>query len=480
MLAAMAKGSTGNLRYLARLWAVALAFVGLSVLPFAFGDRSHADYTPLLIGVGVAVVMVVVLRMRIRRRIAREFLAPGPDGLIEHSKRVLGRARTPHARELLALGMASARAFYGQFGRARDELDEVSWDGMPDLYRASAMQIRALIHYLSRDDAAAGLAQAQQAAELGRLPRFTPGAKTSARVSATYIDVGRVLVEGASPELADTLDARLELASTPQERLLTLWGAAIARHGLGHTAQAQALFSQLKQLAPHCRPLHEEALHDEPAIAREREQSARGACARHPELAASARCVRCGNFMCDACTRQLSSQSAAVCADCHERYREQRESHLRAESRLRAAGMIAQTASVCSAGVLVLGGLWLASDPGLKALLMVWPGFALWTLLYWFAGGAMRRLEMSFRPQSLMLAMPLLGLIPFGTIGAVYLLWLALGPTGRVLQSLDHQRAISATPELTAKPSWAVVAVVLFVLAANLAAIIAVPFLAAS
>lgn len=477
MLAVMAKGSTGNLRYLARLWAVVLAFVGLSVVPLAFGDRSHVDYTPLLIGVGVAVVMVVVLRMRIHRRIAREFLAPGPDGLIEHSKRVLARARTPHARELLALGMASARAYYGQFGRARDELDEVTWEGMPDLYRASALQIRALIHYLSRDDAAAGLAKAQQAAELGRLPRFTPGAKTSARVSATYIDVGRVLVEGASVELADALSARLKRASTPQERLLTLWGTAIARHGLGQTTEAQALFSQLKQLAPHCRPLQAEALHDRPALAEQHEQATRGACARHPELAASARCVRCGNFMCDACTRQLSL-SAAVCADCHERYREQRESYLRAESRLRSAGLIAQTASVLSAVVLVVGGLWLASDPGLKALLMVWPGFALWTLLYWFAGGAMRRLEMSFRPQSLMLAMPLLGLLPLGTIAAVYLLWLALGPTGRVLQSLDHQRAISATPELTAKPSWAVVALVLFVLGANLAAMIAVPLLA--
>jgi len=456
----MAGRGNNNLSHLARIWGVALAFLALAFVPWLFGDVRHADYTP------VSVIMVFALRAWMRKRFARAFLAPGPELLIEHSQRALGRTRMPHARQLLALGMASARAYYGQFGRARDELDELSWDGIPDLYRGGALQIRALIHYLSRDDAGAGLRNAREAAELVHVPRFAPGAKTSARVTATYVDIGRVLVEGASDELASGLEARISAAATPQERLLTMWGAAVARHALGQTAQAQALFQQLKQLAPHCRPLHEEALHDRPRSMQHDDQATSGACARHPDVRASARCVRCGNFSCEPCTHRLPS-NAAVCADCHERYREQRESHLRTESGLRTAGLIVQSGSVLAAVVTVLVGLWLASDPQLRSILVLVPAVAIWSLLYWIAGGVLRRIDMGFRRQAVVVSMPLLMLMPIGTLAAGYLLWLAFGPSGSVLQSLDHQRAISATPELDQKPRWVLVAAALFLFALN-------------
>lgn len=466
MLAVMAGRGNNNLSYLARIWGVAVAFLVLAFVPWFFGPQQHVEYMPMLIGAAVGVTVLLVLRYRLRHRFERAFLAPGPDALIEQSQRAFARMRVPHARHLLALGMASARAYYGQFGRARDELDEISWDGIPDLYRGGALQIRALIHYLSRDDVAAGLRMAHEAEALVQVPRFAPGAKTSRRVTASYVDIGRVLAEGASAELADALTARIKSFASPQERLLTMWGAAVARHALGQHAEAQALFSQLKQLAPHCRPLHEEALHDRPRAAQQEDQPTSGACARHPELRASARCVRCGNFSCEACTHRLPS-NAAVCADCRERYREQREEHLRAESRLRTAGLVVQTGSVLGASVAVIAGLWFASDPALQPMLVLVPAFAIWSLLFWIAGGVLRRLDMGLRRQAVVASIPLLGLMPIGTIAAGYLLWLAFGPSGRALQSLDHQRAISATPELEPKPRWGLCAALVLLLALN-------------
>jgi hypothetical protein len=74
---------------------------------------------------------------------------------------------------------------------------------------------------------------------------------------------------------------------------------------------------------------------------------------------------------------------------------------------------------------------------------------------------------MGFRRQAVVASIPLLMLLPIGTLAAGYLLWLALGPSGSVLQSLDHQRAISATPELDPKPRWGWVVAVLFLLTLN-------------
>jgi hypothetical protein len=129
--------------------------------------------------------------------------------------------------------------------------------------------------------------------------------------------------------------------------------------------------------------------------------------------------------------------------------------------------LIVQSGGVLGATVVLVAGAWLASDPALRAMLVLAPALAIWSLLYWIAGGVLRRLDMGFRRQAVVASVPLLMLMPIGTLAAGYLLWLALGPSGSVLQSLDHQRAISATPELDPKPRRGLVGAVVFLLALN-------------
>ena len=464
----------GNTAFLLRTWGVSLVVIGFSLFVVAksLGDGDHGEAYVVVGSLVFVFGMVWFLRRRAQRAFVRDFLAPGPEALIERSQRALGGARIPHARESLALGVATSRAFYGQFGRARDELAEIGWDALPPLYRGSALQVRALIHYLSGDDPAAGLRCALEALELTRVPRFVPGAQAGARIAATYVEIGRMLVDGATPELAAALSARVAATATPQERLLTTWGAAVAHQQLNQSAQAQALFAQLRAAAPNCTPLHalpvRRAAGAEQAGAASGASEPPGACARHPEVAAAARCVRCGDFACEPCRRPIS-RDASICLPCRDRYASLREEHRRAESRLRSAGALAQGGAMLFALAALVLPTWSLFDARLEpmrglALLLVF-----WTFIFALGGRSLRRLEVGFRARSGMLVAPLIMLVPVGWLAGGYLLWLAYGPSGRTIQSLEYQRAIAATPELASGPSRTFVAVVALALLANVA-----------
>jgi len=454
-----------NAAHLLRLWSISaamLAFAAFMVIASVRrGDGGVAYVVAAVFASMTALVWFV--RRRVLRGLARDFLAPGPEALIARSQRALSRARVPHARELLALGMAAARAYYGQFGRARDELDEIVWDAVPPLYLGSAQQVRALIHYLSGDDPEAGLRLARQAVQATQVPRFTPGAKTSARVGATYVDIGRVLTEAPNAELAELLAARAAVAGTPQERLLTAWGAAVAQQALGNAERADALFAQLRTLAPHCRPLHAPPPLAPAGSAQAQSASdEHGMCARHPQLPASGRCLRCGSFACDACRRPISP-AAVICADCHERYASLREEHVRAESHLRAAGLLAQGLAVVIA---VSGFAGAFAAPAASRIAVLWFAAA-WALFAWWGGRSLRRLDL--RSPLPVLLLLLMSIIPVGTLMGAYLLWLSYGPSGRAIRTLDYQRALAVTPELQPRANRGLLALALGALLANIA-----------
>ncbi|HMI93399.1 MAG TPA: hypothetical protein VK509_18635, partial [Polyangiales bacterium] len=190
--------------------------------------------------------------------------------------------------------------------------------------------------------------------------------------------------------------------------------------------------------------------------------TAHGMCARHPEQAASGRCVRCGNFACDACRKPISP-AAAICADCHERYASMREEQRRAESHLRAAGLLAQAFAVLTA----VGGLVGALALGASARIGVIYFAGFWALFAWWGGRSLRRLDL--RSPLPVLLLLLLAIIPVGTLLSVYLLWLAYGPSGRAIRSLDYQRALALTPELQPRASRGFLALAFGALLANVA-----------
>jgi hypothetical protein len=193
-------------------------------------------------------------------------------------------------------------------------------------------------------------------------------------------------------------------------------------------------------------------------------------CARHPQQAASGRCVRCGNFTCDACRKPISP-TAAICADCHARYASMREEQRRAESHLRAAGLLAQLFAVVTALGGLVGAVML---DGSARIGEIWfAGF--WALFAWWGGRSLRRLDLRSPLPALLLL--LLSIIPVGTLLGAYLLWLAYGPSGRTIRSLEYQRALALTPELRPRASRWLLALAFGALLANVAlfALVLVP-----
>jgi len=87
-----------------------------------------------------------------------------PDRIIAHYHRSV--RRIPHANAAAAYLSALAAAFYGQYGRARTELDAVDWDATTPVYRGHRMYVLATLALMEDTDYPKALALAAQARDL--------------------------------------------------------------------------------------------------------------------------------------------------------------------------------------------------------------------------------------------------------------------------------------------------------------------------
>jgi hypothetical protein len=87
-----------------------------------------------------------------------------PDRIIAHYHRTV--RRIPHANAAAAYLSALAAAFYGQYDRARAELDSVDWDATTPVYRGHRMYVLATLALLEETNYPKALALAAQGREL--------------------------------------------------------------------------------------------------------------------------------------------------------------------------------------------------------------------------------------------------------------------------------------------------------------------------
>lgn len=87
-----------------------------------------------------------------------------PDRIIAHYHRTV--RRIPHANAAAAYLSALAAVFYGQYDRARAELDSVDWDATTPVYRGHRMYVLATLALLEETDYPKALALAAQGREL--------------------------------------------------------------------------------------------------------------------------------------------------------------------------------------------------------------------------------------------------------------------------------------------------------------------------
>jgi hypothetical protein len=108
-----------------------------------------------------------------QRRIENMFRQSTPDRLFDHYHASLLRAqarRIPNADAAAADLAALAASVYGQYDRAREELEKANWSQASALYRARRLDVLALIALLEDRDNAAATRLAHEAREMEPAP----------------------------------------------------------------------------------------------------------------------------------------------------------------------------------------------------------------------------------------------------------------------------------------------------------------------
>ena len=167
-----------------------------------------------------------------------------PDRIIAHYHRSV--RRIPHANAAAAYLSALAAAFYGQYGRARTELDAVDWDATTPVYRGHRMYVLATLALMEDTDYPKALALAAQARDLE-----TRGEGGGLQA---LDDVIR-LVAGAGD---DEAIGRLEKIATKQHGLMPgmcAWALAVYYKRAGKLDRAAEIKELLRMSVPFSAPM---------------------------------------------------------------------------------------------------------------------------------------------------------------------------------------------------------------------------------
>ncbi len=162
-----------------------------------------------------------------------------PDRMIAHYHRSV--RRIPHPDAAAAYLSALAAAFFGQYDRARRELDAVDWDGTTPMHRGHRLYVLATLALLEETDYPTALRLARQANELGGdLPVLD--------------DVIHLVAEGPSPESI----ARLEKVAKRQRGLMPgmcAWALAVHYRRTGDLEKAADFKEMLRMAVPFSAPM---------------------------------------------------------------------------------------------------------------------------------------------------------------------------------------------------------------------------------
>lgn len=223
----------------------AALFTAVMVIGLA-GNMARGSYLALPIVGGVLVLALLAGWVGIwanQRRVQMMFRKPTPDQLIEnyHASMLKARARRiPHAEEACAWLSGLAAAMYGQFDRAREELNAVDWDQATAAYRADRDCVLALAALLETRDREAAL-RILSGAEGATPTNQPPGLLwTALRVAAGEAD-------GAAIERAQK-GAERAPGAIPA---LCAWGMALECQRRGQSKEAKHYIALIRKAAPH-------------------------------------------------------------------------------------------------------------------------------------------------------------------------------------------------------------------------------------
>jgi hypothetical protein len=167
-----------------------------------------------------------------------------PDRIIAHYHGSVRRIE--HADAVAAYLSGLAAAFFGEFDRAREELEAVNWDKVPAMYRGHRLYVLAVLALLEETDYPLALRLAAQAKEL---ESQSPGGGL-----VLLDDVIHLVAEGGNPEII----SRLERAANKQHGLvpgICAWALAVYYKRNNQMDKASDYKVILKLAIPYSAPM---------------------------------------------------------------------------------------------------------------------------------------------------------------------------------------------------------------------------------
>jgi hypothetical protein len=232
--------SSGKKQFI--LIAIAATLFAAIMLGGVAGNVLQGNYraVPLVLGALVLASLVAWFGFRFNRRQVRMmFLDASPDRLIAHYHATI--RRIPNAGAATAYLSALAAAAYGQFDRARKELEAVDWGPTPAIYKGHRLHALAVIALLESNDKAEAL---RLSVEADAVAKKGPSAETPILHDAILVAVG----SADTAVIGRTKEASAR--ATGMMQALCVW--ALMRHfeASGQTAESSIYRERLRAAIP--------------------------------------------------------------------------------------------------------------------------------------------------------------------------------------------------------------------------------------
>lgn len=218
------------------------------MLTGVLGNVVHGNYRaiPLVLCILVLAGLVIWIGVWLnRQRIQLMFRKPTPDQLIGHYHATLLQARArkiPHAEAAAAHLSALAAVIYGQYDRAREELDGVEWEKETPVYRGHRLHMLALIELLENRDAATALRLASEARALE---------STDTAGGLPILDGAILVAAGEGDSAAIKRIQKAAARSVGAMPALCAWALSLYCERNGQAAEAEIYRKRALEAAPH-------------------------------------------------------------------------------------------------------------------------------------------------------------------------------------------------------------------------------------
>lgn len=207
------------------------------------GNIRTGNYGAVPIVFGAIALGAVILFVGIsfnHRRVRQMFQDPTPNRLIAWYHASV--RRVPNADAIAAYLSAIAASIYGDFIKARRELDGVDWDKMPKSLQGNRLHVLALIALLEKDDRTEAL---QLAEEASALEKTTPGGGMPVLHHAVRLAAG-------APEPDSVVFLRQAAGRTSGVMpAIAVWALIVSKEREGKPADAAEWRAKLERIAPH-------------------------------------------------------------------------------------------------------------------------------------------------------------------------------------------------------------------------------------